>query len=512
MSVFRNKRTVLFIVFVVLLAISLPGCREANIYDNNGNMSGESEKKPVEMKIVLGYAEEMPSKDNPVIQELNRLANANIIVEWTPMVSYNDKFNVLMASNNMPDVVLVPDVKNTTFLYAVNAGMFWELTDRIQNFSELREINPILLKNASVNGKLYMLPRERELKRKMVVYRADWAKEAGLGPPDTIEGIYNMAKAFAKGDFDGNSEIDTIGFALGTVNNEIDCFDALVVAFGGFNRWGIKDNKIVPSFMTEEYLETMKWLRKMYRENLINRDFAITKTTQIVPDLVDKEKTGLWLAYRLPTLSDPVLKAKQEQDPSVKREDVYGYAFLKDVTGNERIAAETGISGGFAFPKKSVKTEERLNELLGVFNVIQSREGQILINNGIEGVHFELVEGKYAKAIDPEVFNREVSPIGQLGTGGTKAYIIADDEISIRLNMDRRTYNNMVFDVTATLFSSSYSSNYTTLQKIISDAQFKFIMGEIDEDEWNKAIEEWLKAGGEAAIDEFTNAYYGKVN
>lgn len=65
----------------------------------------------VEMKIVLGYAEAIPSKDNLVIQELNKLANANILVEWTPMVSYNDKFNVLMSSNNMPDVILVPDAK-----------------------------------------------------------------------------------------------------------------------------------------------------------------------------------------------------------------------------------------------------------------------------------------------------------------------------------------------------------------------------------------------------------------
>lgn len=513
MSIGRKIKTVFYIIIILSLSITpLSGCKES--YLPGRDKASLNGARPVEMKIVLGYAEELPSKDNLVIHEINKLAGANIIVEWTPMVSYNDKFNVLMASNNMPDVILVPDVKNSTFVYAANAGMFWELTDRIQNFSELSEINPILLKNASVNGKLYMIPRERELKRKMVVYRADWAKQAGLNPPDTTDGIYNMAKAFAEGDFDGNSKSDTIGFALGTVNNEIDCFDALVVAFGGFNRWGIKDNRIIPSFMTDEYLHTMKWLRKMYRENLISPDFAITKTTQIVPDLVDKEKTGLWLAYKLPGLSDPVLKAKQKEDRSVKREDVYDFAFLKDSKGIERIAAETGISGGFAFPKKSVSTEERLNDLLGVFNVIQSKEGQILVNNGIPGIHFDLVDGKYAKTKNPEIFIREVSPVGQLGTSGMKAYIIADDDLSIRLNLARRTFDSdgMIFDVTATLSSNSFSSNYATLLKIISDAQFKFIMGEIDEAEWKLAIEEWKKAGGNDAIEEFTAAYFEKVN
>ena len=30
--------------------------------------------------------------------------------------------------------------------------------------------------------------------------------------------------------------------------------------------------------------------KKMYQENLLSRDFAITKTTQIVPDIVNEEK------------------------------------------------------------------------------------------------------------------------------------------------------------------------------------------------------------------------------
>ena len=468
--------------------------------------------KPTEMKLVLGYTEEAPSEENLVIKELNKLANADIMVEWTPMVSYNDKFNVLMASNQLPDALLVPDVKGTTFVNGANAGMFWELTSYMQDYPDLKEINPMLLTNASFDGKLYMLPRERILKRKMAVYRSDWAKAAGLGAPDTIEGIYNMAKVFAEGDFDKNSKKDTIGFALSASNSEIDAFDALVAAFGGFNRWGIKEGKVTPAFMTDEYLNTLNWLRKMYGEKLISPDFAITKSTQVVPDIVDKERTGLWLSYGLPGLSNPVLKAKQDADPNITRADVFEFTFLKGTDGKERIAAEVGISGGFAFPKQSVKDEARLKELLGVFNAIQSQQGQILINNGVPDIHFELVDGKYAKAKDPAVFKKEVSPIGQLGTSGGKAHIIADDEITIRLNTARRTFdiNGMISDITAPLTSASFSANSANLLKIISEAQFKYIMGEIDEGKWKQAIEDWKNAGGNAAMDEFT-AGHNKV-
>lgn len=512
MSDYKLSGKILMVAVLIVAGIS-SGCNTNNDADNiaagNNGVSVSSESPPpVEMKLVLGYSEEIPSKDNLVIQELNKLANADIQIEWTPMVSYNDKFKVLMSSNHLPDVLLVPDVKNTTFVDGANAGMFWEVKNYMQGFPELRHINPILLTNASVKGKLYILPRERTLKRKMVVYRADWAKAAGLSAPDTIDGIYNMAKAFAEGDYDKNGLQDTIGFALGTVNSEIDCMDALVVAFGGFNRWGMKDGIVTPSFMTDEYLETLRWLRKMFEEGLISDNFAITKTTQVVPDFVDEERTGLWLSYKLPGLSDPVLEAKQVLDPDITRADVFEFTFLKNAQGEERIAAETGISGGFAFPKQSVREEERLRELLGVFNIIQSQQGQILVNNGVPGVHFDLIEDKYAKTKEPAVFNKEVSPIGQLGTSGGKAYIIADDDITIRLDIARNTYDsrNMISDITAPLASASFSSNHSNLAKIINDAQFQFIMGDLDEDGWKAAIEAWKKAGGETAMMEFTDA------
>lgn len=508
----RFTRILALLFTIILISILLSGCKAIGKTNASGISANASPNppKPVEMKLVLGYTEEIPSKDNLVIRELNKLANTDIQIEWTPMVSYNDKFKVLMASNHLPDVLLVPDVKNTTFVDGANAGMFWELKDYLQEYPELKEIKPILLTNASVEGKLYILPRERALKRKMTLYRSDWARAAGLSAPDTPDGIYAMAKAFAQGDYDKNGQKDTIGFALGTVNNEIDCFDALVVAFGGFNRWGMKDGKVTPSFMTEEYFETMKWLRKMFEEKLLSPDFAITKTTQIVPDIVDTERTGLWLGYRLPGLSDSVLASKQKENPDITREDVYEYTFLKGPEGGERIAAETGIAGGFAFPKQSVRDKARLMELLGIMNVIQSRQGQILINNGVPDIHFKLVENKYAKTVDPTIYNREVSPVGQLGTSGAKAYIISDDDITIRLDTARNTYENssMISDITAPLASASFSANNATLLKIISDAQFRFIMGDIDENGWKQAIENWKNAGGNKAIKEFTSAYY----
>lgn len=465
-------------------------------------------KKPVEFKIILPYGDEVPADGNPILPELNKVANADIKVEWTPMISYNDKFNVLIASNQLPDVLVVPDLKLSVYVNGARAGMFWDLTSYMDKYPNFKNFNPIALTNSATDGKQFVLPRERILKRKVVAYRADWAKKAGLKAPDTIENMYAMAKAFGTGDFDGNGKNDTIGFLLGTVNNEIDCFDALVTAFGGFNKWGVKDGKVVPNFMTKEYMDTMKWLKRMFDEKLISPDFAITKTTQQVTDFVDKEKAGLWLNYGIPGTADPLLKQKQQADANIKRSDIFEYTYLKGPDGKPRIPAEDGFSGGFAFSKQTVKDEARLKDLLSVFDKLQSKEGQRLINNGIEGKHFTIFKDNFIKSIDANVNKKDVV-FGQLGMSGNLAYLTADDDIGMRLQTERNTFatSDLIPNVVTPLLSDAYTTNKANLDKIINEAQFKYIMGQISEEQFNQAIEQWKKSGGDKAIEEYTAAY-----
>lgn len=502
---------------VILLSAGLTaGCGTAKNAPGMAELADSIEKDKsspaVELKIVLGYQDEMPPEDHIVVRELNKLANADIRIEWTPMISYNEKFNVMMYSNALPDAILVPDTRIAVYVNAVNADMFWDIGTRFDRYQYLKGFNPILLTNASIDGKLYLIPRERPLKRKMVVYRNDWAREAGLNPPDSISNLYAMAKAFGNGDFDKNGKRDTIGFALSTVNtNEIEAIDALVAAFGGVNKWGSEDGRIVPGFTTPEYFETAKWIRQMYSEGLISPDFAITKTTQVVSDLVDKEVTGLWLSYSTPTLADPLLKKKQQEEPELTRSELFNFSFLKGNDGKERIAAESGFNGGFAFPKQTVKSEERLDDLLQVFDTISGPEGQRLVGNGIEGLHYRVVDGKRAKIINPDRFKKDaISSIGQLGTIGIDMYSFEDDELAANLIRSRAdTINSvMIHDLTVPLFSETYSAKKTDLDDIVNEALINFIMGRTDEAQFENAIRRWKKSGGDKVIEEYTAAYY----
>jgi putative aldouronate transport system substrate-binding protein len=464
--------------------------------------------KATEIKLILSYYDSAPEENNSVLQELERITKAKFRIDWIPAISYNDKLNVVLASNDLPDALLIPDPKMTVYVNASRQGVFWDIGSFLKDYSNLSSIDQELLKKVSTDGKIFMLPRERQLKRNMIIYRADWAKGLGLKAPDTLENIYDMAKAFANSDLDKNGKKDTIGLALGINNGSILGLNSLVVVNGGFNGWGVKDNKIIPAFMTKEYLDTLKFLRNMYKEGLLSTDFAITKSTQLLSDIIDKEKAGMYINTNLPLEADTVVRQKQQIDSNIKRESIYDFAFFKDYKGEERVAAESGIAGGIAFLKQSVKDEAELRELLRVYDIIQSKEGQLVLNDGIEGKHYRAIDDYYMKVMDSELFKKEVQPIGQLGIGGGKYLSQVNDKLDERLMAARKSYSKdtLIMDATLPILSETYTLNKAMLDKIINEATLKFIMEQIDEASYNEAVELWKKSGGNRVMEEFNSS------
>lgn len=511
------KRISSILFATAMLAGVATGCKSVT---KSSDQSSSGSSQSISLKILCpNYCDTSVIDNSPPFQKLEELTNSKITMQWSPAASYQDKFNVLMASNNLPDVVIVPDLKSAVFTDAVAGNQFWQLDSYLNNsaFPNFKNINKISITNTKTNGKSYVLPRERILKRQMIVYRADWAKTAGLGAPDTVEKVYNMAKAFANGDYDGNGKKDTIGLMLSTSSDtgggasKIDVIQPLTVANGGYNSWGLSGGKVQSVYDTQPYMDTMDLLRKMYGEGLISPDFSLVTSTDVVTKYVDTEKTGLWVNTGIPGTSDALLKAKQKTNSSLTRKDIYGYTYLKDSKGNDRVPAETGFNGGVAFPKSATKNAARLKQLLSVWNVICGKDGQILVNNGVEGRNYTVVSetDKTAKQPDTNLNTKELSDIGQLGVTAGLAYTWYDDDIGAQLTHDRNTYksSDLINDVSVPLTSQTYSSSVSTLNKIIDEAQFKYIMNKETKDQFQSDIKSWKSAGGDKEAQEYTTSY-----
>src|SRR5690625_5188612 len=99
--------------------------------------------------------------------------------------------------------------KSPSFIQAARDGAFWDITDYIDDYENLSQLNDIIRNNISIDGKIYGLPRTRPLGREAVSIRKDWLENLGLDMPETIDDFYEVLKAFTNDDPDGNGEDDT---------------------------------------------------------------------------------------------------------------------------------------------------------------------------------------------------------------------------------------------------------------------------------------------------------------
>ena len=68
-------------------------------------------------------------------------------------------------------------------LNAQLSGYFWDLAPYLKDTSNLSKMSEEAVRNATVNGSLYGIPRERVLARYGMIFRKDWLDNLGLNEP-----------------------------------------------------------------------------------------------------------------------------------------------------------------------------------------------------------------------------------------------------------------------------------------------------------------------------------------
>jgi putative aldouronate transport system substrate-binding protein len=387
--------------------------------------------------------------------------------------------------------------------------MFWNVSPYLKDYPSFKDINPIVVQNASIDGKLYGIPRERPLIRRVITIRKDWLEKLHLNPPGTLDELYTVAKAFATRDPDGNGKQDTVGLAVG-VNPVLEGLDVVAVANGAPNFWGERNGKLVPMFMTPEFFGAMNWYKKLYDEKILNQDFVTVKDSYT--DFLENEKTGIIFDWVCSYKGDPLYEAKMKADPTVKDGDLIDQYFLKATDGSPRIPSERGILGLLAFPKASVKTEAELKRVLASLSKLDDKIAQDLMTWGLEGVHYQLKNG-LPVILDAAAKKSVVEPMAQLGFAlsgdRTQRYISyeGDPALARVMALAAKDLTYVVPDLSTPLISDTYGTKSAEFDQLWNDAVVKYIVGMINEAQWNQTIDQWKKMGGDKIIEEYTAAY-----
>lgn len=490
------------LMFSVLAGCGLPVNTPTQGTTESGDANDVKVEEPIKMSIMnIFFDPEPPKKNSPVLKAIEEFTNYELDITWVPSSAYADKVNVTLASNELPNVILVTENKNPNIVNAVRAGMFWEVGPYLKDYNNLsNDLSDIVFNNISVDGKIFALYRARAISRSGYVVRTDWLDNLGLEEPKTVDDFYNMLKAFAENDPDQNGKKDTFGLASGMPE-----YDYIITALGGPNKWGLMDGQLKPSFMFPENMEALKFFKKLYDEGLMNQDFPIVTTTQKDTFFV-QGKAGAFIA-----VADDAVHPRYTEIFNLFPEAKIAPGSSLEGPAGKKIPAGTGYNGIFMFPKPSVKTEEDLKNYLAFFEKLGEVEMLNLLEWGMEDEHYSMVNGvpERQTAEQQEKFSREVNPFRQIMVFEYDKAMkgnLTPTQVEVQKYYDDNR-PNVVANLVEPYISNTQSEKGGELDQIISDARIKFILGEIDEAGFNQEVERWKKNGGDEIIKEFNDEY-----
>lgn len=539
----KTKRVTALMLTAVMIAGALSGCGGSPSSTNpttaagNGggnstnattaaNNAGGDKSTPTNMPKVTfqaidhqgGFFSSGNAEGHEQVLEMVK-EHTGIDIEYIPVA--NDSLEeivgvTLLDTKNLPMIMTWGGTLNATIISAAKAGAFWSLEDYIfdeQKYPNLAKANKDVLKQITVDGHIIGLYRARPIGRNGMGYRKDWADKLGLSAPETLDDLYNMAKAFSEQDPDGDGERNTYGLCLCKYTGPVDIIQTW---FGAGNDWVERDGQLIPSHMTDEYWEGVNYVKQMYDEKLVYADWAIRDTNTwsdgvkngecgIMIDVLDNSRR-IWDYF----VNTPIESVNGDETASME----FVGALAKEKGGQPTIRATTGMNGFFMITK-GAKTEADLEACLTYLDKMCDEEMLTLADHGLEGIGYEMQDGYLVD------INTDWTPAQKPHTGLNQTVCYIPDQAATNPPL-RRTdrqeleeeakANNVqyaVFNPAAGYLAGSdmYAMNGATLDTALKDARTQYICGEIDEAGFRAAMDTWLAQGGQQIIDE-VNALY----
>ncbi len=494
-----KKNGILVALAVSMLCGTLAGC------DKNKTASIDLENPTINI-MSMAYNTDSAPADSPVLQELENYVGAKLNFNWIPTSGYDEKVTTTMGAGVYPHVMLINKVSSSV-IQASRNDIFWDLTDKLtdaEKFPNLAQSDPNINHNISIDGHVYGIYRARELGRSGIIIRKDWLDNLGLDMPETIDDLYNVLRAFTYDDPDQNGEDDTYGMIVTTYLE--GPLDNLAIWMGAPNQWGVnkETGELEPDFMTPEYLEALKFIRKCYEEGLINADMAT----------YDPERWNeQFLSGKAGVIIDQAGRARRIAENMQNLDskavvDVVGYV-KKDENSEPKTRPTTGYSGYYVIPKASVKTEEELDCILKIIDKSNDIEALNLMNYGIRDRNYTVIDDIYADKKEDAALKKEYNDLNQFSTIlspslKTKYTSNLAEKIEV-IQEENKKY--VVTNIAEPYVSNTYATKGPQLDAIMNLADTQFMVGQITEEDYKKEIERWKDNGGTQVIAEMNEAY-----
>ncbi|MCC3377218.1 ABC transporter substrate-binding protein [Cohnella sp. REN36] len=338
---------------------------------------------------------------NDVAQEITKRTGVTVEIQQ-PTGNPAEKLNLMLASDDLPDVVLMDRSSDIVNKY-IAAGALVPLDDLIEKYGpNVKEMyGDILNKTRYTDGKNYYLSNwygyeEGEpvfgFNLKMDILKELAPDKAEGGQPFTADEFEDLLKRF-KEKYPTINGKPTIPLTMDGSN-----MGAVTGTFKGM--FGMKtyfetDGKLQYDVEDPKYREMILYMNKLYREGLIDTDWAINKKEAWLQKLSSGAVFGTPGAYW--DLGDANTALKKEGGPE---KQFYDYKVVGP--GVDPAKTTYGPKGSLGWDAIGITKANRDPERTMKFiDFLASEEGQYLLMWGVEGKHWDLKDGKHVPR--PEV-------------------------------------------------------------------------------------------------------------
>ncbi|MDT0402281.1 extracellular solute-binding protein [Streptomyces edwardsiae] len=329
-----------------------------------------------------------PKDDNAYYTSMNDLIGVDVVWQNQDGNTYDQKLGAVLASSEVPDVVVVPGWNMTGKIPSAIIGKFADLGpylsgDAVKEYPNLAAIPTDAWQRSIFGGKLRGLPMPSSYVTGIVpLYRQDIFEKEGYEVPRSCDEFLALAKD-----------------ATNAKAKRWACLDMKWTAFNAFGvlsgnekslGWNEVDGKLVYRIETEEYLEALEWTRKLFAAGVVHPDARLGKSNAADPG--PKFAAGEFLIYNQDSSQWWSRTAEQAtQNPEFR---IWGMDIFGHDGGDPALWAQNPASI-FAFVNKKAP-EAVIRDVLAVANVTAAPYGTkeyMATNYGVEGTHYTVKDG-----------------------------------------------------------------------------------------------------------------------
>ncbi|WP_420832295.1 extracellular solute-binding protein [Paenibacillus humicola] len=491
----------------------------------------------------------LPAGDTPANNQYTRYVKDNLNIDtqvaWQAATgtNYDQKVNLSIASNDLPDAMVVNDAQ---LRQMAKAGELQDLSDAYNNYASepLKKIidstNGVAMKSVTFDGKMLALPNvtvQADGIHEMWI-RKDWLDKLHLQPPKTMDDLEKVAKAFVEQDPDGDGKADTIGivgpqsgghmyatFLLST--NNLYGFDPIFAAYDSYPGFWLKgdDGKPVYGSIQPQTKEALAKLRDLYAKGLIDQQTGVRKDSS---EPIISGQAGIffgpwWMGY------GPLGNAVKN-DPKANWQ-----AYALPLDGNGQFSPHVGtpssqflvVRKGYEHPEAAIKMENLLLRDESKFDVsvaignyplrivyAPNDETEFTVKALREVLAGTKKPEDFANNPEYKLLNNDVNTVKKVKLQPYDKMDIQYWKPTADWGVWNRMYSLLVGDapivdqpmnkVPSLIYSQTKTmeSRWANLQKMEDETFLKIILGAAPLDDFDKFVKDWKAQGGERITDE----------